>query len=220
LEDTKLLQLDSFYIWISKQLPKTDNQNLLDISCGKGRLVYFAKKRGYVAFGVDISDVALFDMQKTIGESIGILANGERLPIANSSFYYVANIGSIEHYISPDEGIKEIARVLKPEGWALILLPNSYSLLENIWKVIISGDLGDQGQPIERYATIAEWKRILNKNGLKILNILSYNMPIPLTIKDYFWYLKRPKKLIWLFLSFIVPFNLSGCFLFVCKKDV
>jgi len=214
---SELTQMESYYAWIFSLLAPTPGKRFLDVACGQGGLMQVAKKKGIRVYGVDLSDIAVRSANIRLGATLAVVADGEALPFPDNTFEFVTNLGSIEHYLHPDRGIAEIARVLSPTGTACILLPNSYSLLENIWRVLLTGDVGDQGQPVERYATRAQWERMLFENGLDVYKTVRYNFPFPRTIRDCWWYLKHPRKLLWLAASLFVPLNLSGCFAFLCR---
>lgn len=213
-----LTQLTSFYIWALSLLSPKSGTRLLDISCGSGVLLQAGQSRGLGAYGVDLSDRAVVETNTRLRATRAVVADAEALPFAEGAFEFVTNLGSIEHYLHPERGVAEIARVLSAEGRACVLLPNSYSLLENIWTVLLTGDVGDQGQPVERYATRAEWERMLTENGLSVYRTARYNLAFPCTLPDWWWYIRRPRRLLWLVASLCVPLNLSGCFAFLCRK--
>jgi SAM-dependent methyltransferase len=217
--ERELAQLLSYYTWVFSLLPLSGSERFLDVACGEGQLVAIAREYGLLAYGVDISDRAIKSANSILENDDVFVADGERLPFSDESFDLIANLGSLEHYLHPDYGISEIARVLHRDGIACIVLPNSYSLLENIWTVMKTGDVGDQNQPVERYATRLEWVRLLSGNGLSVYKTLSYNLTVPHNRADWLWYLRHPKKLLWLAASLFVPHNLSGCFLFLCHRQ-
>lgn len=213
-----LTQLPSYYLWALSLLSPTPQGRLLDISCGRGVLLQVARDRGLCSYGVDLSDRAVRETNARLGATLAVVADAESLPFPDRAFEFVANLGSVEHYLRPERGIVEMARVLSAEGKALVLVPNSYSLLENIWQVFLSGDVGDQGQPMERYATRAQWEQLLADNGLSVRRTVRYNLTVPRTWSDLWWYVQRPRKLLWLLASLFVPLNLSGCFAFLCDR--
>ncbi len=134
----------------------------MDIATGEGRLPVLALKFGLKAFGTDF---AISGLRKGIKENSApgwFTADGEQLPVSDHSIDYVTHIGSLEHYLDPIRGAQEIARVLKPGGKACILLPNAFGLFGNIQYVAKTGDVFDDGQPLQRYATRREWERLLS----------------------------------------------------------
>lgn len=210
---------DSFYLWILSLLQLTKEGKFLDISCGEGRLIHFAYMKGFISIGTDFSLSALRKAKSETPMARWVVADAEKLPFPNNEFHYISNIGSIEHYSNPSVGVSEIARVLHPSGIALILLPNSFSLLGNIKHVAIKGEVFDDGQPIQRYNTLIGWKNFLERNGLKIKNIVKYEMERPRTLKDFTWFIKKPNKILHLFVSLLLPTTLANCFVFICIKS-
>lgn len=210
--------LDSFYLWLISLLKASPGEKLLDISTGEGRLVALARRNGLCAVGVDFSTAALKEANKQDPQPWWIVGDGEALPIRNATYDYITHIGSLEHYQNPIAGISEISRVLKPGGIACILLPNSYGLLGNIWNVYKTGDIYDDGQPLQRYNTPQGWQRMLKASDLLPLYIYKYEREWPRTIKDLRWYLYHPAKIVRLFFSFFVPVNLGNCLVYLCKR--
>lgn len=211
--------IDSFYAWILKALSIQPGACLLDISCGVGSLVGLAARAGTRAYGVDFSETAIRIACKKVAQGYFVVADGERLPYPDNCFDYVTSIGSLEHYLHPEKGVREIARVLKPEGRCCILLPNTFSLLGNIWVAFRTGKTFDDGQPIQRYAARFEWQDLLETNGLKVIKTLKYERAWPRSLEDLKWYLSHPKDIARLFLGPFVPLNLANYFVFICKPS-
>lgn len=214
-----LMQRDSYYMWLISLLQAKSHQTLLDISCGQGRLVTLAQQMGLQATGLDFAFDAIKQGQiacKNAGWSVG---DGERLPIANQSMDYVTHIGSLEHYINPQVGASEITRVLKKDGKACILLPNAFGLMGNIKYVWQKGDIFDDGQPLQRYATLNAWIKLLETEGLRVEKTIGYGeVEWPRTRRDALWYLGHPQKVVRYVLHLLTPINLSNHFVFICTR--
>jgi SAM-dependent methyltransferase len=216
--DDGILQRDSFYLWLTELLHPQPGKLLLDISCGQGRLVRFAQARGLRAIGMDFAEDAVrIGIREESPESGWAVADGERLPIADRSVDYVTHIGSLEHYQDPQQGLSEIRRVLKPDGAACILLPNSFGLFGNIKHVMATGEIFDDGQPLQRYNTRGGWLEMIRKAGLGEYDLVKYEREWPRTARDLFWYLKSPKKIARLFAAWFIPVNLANCLVFLCR---
>ena len=218
-EEIGVQQSDSFYLWLLELLNVRPNQTLLDISCGQGNLVRFAWERNIRAIGIDLSEVGLQIAMRQSGQTSFAAADAQLLPVASHSFDFVTNIGSIEHYLDPAMGVQEIARVLKPDGLACILLPNTYSLLGNIKHVVQTGDVYQGFQPIERYHTLNGWRRLLTENGLRPIKTVKYEKVSPRTSADTWWYLRHPPKLLHLLLTPLIPLALANCFVYLCRRQ-
>ncbi len=212
-------QMDSFYLWLVSLLKAPRGSMLLDISCGEGRLISLAHLHGLRAVGVDFAASAIRQARAQDAHPDWVIGDGEQLPILRDSYDFVTHIGSLEHYQDPMAGILEISRVLRPGGIACILLPNSYGLLGNITHVFKTGDIFDDGQPLQRYNTRRGWQKMLETSGLKPFKVIRYELPWPRTFPDMLWYLGHPLKLFHLILSVLVPLNLANCLVYLCRRE-
>ncbi len=53
-----------------------------------------------------------------------VRGDAENLPFRDSTFDAVISAGSIEYWPDPQKGVSEMHRVVKPDGWAVIIGPN------------------------------------------------------------------------------------------------
>jgi 2-polyprenyl-3-methyl-5-hydroxy-6-metoxy-1,4-benzoquinol methylase len=221
-KSTGILHRDSVYRWLISLLNPQHEHKLLDISCGEGRLTEIANSMGLNAFGMDFAYSAIQKGQMDYPQNNWAVADGEFLPILSETLDYVTHIGSLEHYEHPWQGASEIARVLKPEGRACILLPNIFGLTGNIRYVIKKGDVFDDGQPLQRYATRKYWENLLMDGGLEIIDLVGYEgsmVVFPRLWSDWVWFIQHPLRFIRLILSIFIPINLSNHFVFICKRS-
>ncbi len=210
--------LRSFYLWLLDLIRPEPGRRLLDVACGQGDLHTLARARGVEAYGLDLAETALRAGRRRGGEGF-LLADGERLPFPGACFDYVTNIGSLEHFPDPLQGVREMARVLRPGGEAWVLLPNTYSILGNVWTALRQGRSGEDHQPIQRYAARREWEEVLEEGGLRVRRVVKYERERPRTREDLLWYLRHPKPLVRLLLTPFVPLNWASCFVFQCVKE-
>jgi len=216
--DRGILHQDSFYLWLIGLLRPQAGKRLLDISCGEGRLVVLAKQQRLQAFGMDFAIEGLRRVNASVGGSGWAVADGEGLPLPDKCVDYVTHIGSLEHYINPDLGAKEIARVLRDDGQACILVPNAYGLLGNVLHVMRWGEIFDDGQPVQRYATRKNWENLLQQGGLRVDKTIRYGeLNLPRTPSDVLWMLRRPHKIVRFLISPLIPVNLANDFVFLCS---
>lgn len=214
----EIRHLVSFYQWLLDLLDPLPGRCLLDISCGVGSLPRLAAQAGLRAHGVDFSEVALRIAHREAPAIYWVVADGERLPYPDAYFDYITNIGSLEHYVHPEAGVREIARVLKPDGRACILLPNTFGILGNVWTALRTGRTFDDGQPIQRYAARLEWQELLEAGGLRVVRTLKYEQAWPRNFADVLWYLGHFKAIVRLFLGYLVPLNWANYFVYLCKR--
>jgi SAM-dependent methyltransferase len=211
-------QSTSFYLWIQDLLALKPGQTYLDVSCGRAQLTTLARVQGANAHGLDLSYAALRSGRNAGYGGHLITGNSQQLPYASESFDVVSNIGSLEHYLDMDMAVQQMSRVLKPGGRAIVLVPNSFSLLHNIWIALRDGRTNIDQQPIQRYATRLEWQTLLEENGLVVDKTLKYELETPRTGADWGNYVRHPKKMVRLALRPFVPLNLAFCFVFLCHK--
>jgi SAM-dependent methyltransferase len=115
--------------------------------------------------------------------------------------------------------VREMARVLKPNGRAVVLVPNTFSLLNNIWIALRQGRTSiDPYQPIQRYGARYERQELLEDNGLVVQKTIKYDRVKPRTRNELKTLLSHPKELARLILAPFVPLNLAFCFVFICHK--
>jgi SAM-dependent methyltransferase len=209
---------DSFYAWLVGLMKITPGTRLLDISCGEGSLGRLAARPGVTAYGLELSEVALRVGKADNPQQRFTAGNAQCLPYATDTFDRVANIGSLEHYLDPAQGASEMARVLRTDGLACVLLPNIYSLLDNVWYAFREGRTAEDNQPIQRYAARYEWQDLLEANGLVVEKTVKYEREFPTRWADVGYYLARPKALVRLAVTPFLPLNLASCFVYLCRK--
>jgi SAM-dependent methyltransferase len=209
---------DSFYKWVLHLLRPRAGQTLLEVSCGQGVLMRWAAKQGLRVVGLDLSRSALAQAVQQAPLAVSTLGDAERLPFPDDEFDYVTNIGSLEHYFHPHLAVREMARVLRAEGLAVIHLPNSFGLFGNVLHVWRTGDVFDDGQPLQRYGTYVQWHRLLELNGLRVIRTVKQERVWPRTWQDLGWYALRPHKLVRMLLALPVPRNLSSFLVYLCRK--
>lgn len=217
--DTRdLLMRDSFYLWLVELLHPSPDGLLVDISCGQGKLVELATVRGLRAVGVDFSYRGLLKAQAAAPAAAWVAGDGEQLPIADRTVDYVTHIGSLEHYEHMALGAREIGRILKPGGRACVLVPNAFGLLGNVRYVQYYGEIFDDGQPLQRYATRQTWAALLEQNGLEIERVLAYGeVDRPRTRRDLVWMARHPQKIVRGVLAALTPVNLANHLVFLCR---
>lgn len=106
--------------------------------------------------------------------------------------------------------LKEIVRVLKPNGLCCFVLPNSY-FVKDIYFVLREGRSPSQrgGQMLERFRTRMEWQDLLENNFLRTVRVYKYNPE---------WEKKSVGILIYRIFRPFIPLNLSYCFVFICMR--
>lgn len=210
-------QVPSRYLWLLSLLKARPGQWLLDVSSGNGYMLKAAADHGLKAFGLELSLVGILESRERAPSAPAICGDAEHLPFASHMFDFVTNIGSLEHYLHPPLSVAEMARVLKPGGLALILVPNAYGLVGNVKHVWRHGDVFIDDQPVQRYATRNAWARLLEGNGLVVERVIGYERELPRTWPDFMWLAMHPLKLLRALLAPLMPTNLADSLIFFCR---
>src|SRR5205823_1097758 len=82
-----------------------------------------------------------------------VQADGTALPVADASVDRLFCDGALEHFPDPTRGLREMARILRPGGRGLLIVPNFYVKTE---------------QPLEFRASYWNWKRKIEAAGLVV----------------------------------------------------
>lgn len=100
------------------------DKKILDIGCANGLFGKELEKLGGKVTGIDISEKAIKLAKKNISEAKVVDLNEGKLPFADNSFDTIVASEVLEHLFAPEELLKEIKRILKSDGVAVITAPN------------------------------------------------------------------------------------------------
>lgn len=105
------------------------SKKILELGTGAGETMIEIKKRGHQIEGIDI-----FPNKELLEKGYKIIKHdlNKGLPYKNNSFDIIIALEVLEHLYNPFEMMKEIKRVLKPNGYAIISMPNSASVFSRI----------------------------------------------------------------------------------------
>lgn len=117
--------------YIKQQKLDSQNVKILDIGCGSGRIGKKIAEKGYNVVGLDFSSEAI---KKAL--EIGIHAKwcnlDEGIPEEDNFFDVVWAGDIIEHVFDPINLLKEVNRVLKSDGIAIMTIPSDVGLISRI----------------------------------------------------------------------------------------
>ena len=103
--------------------------NLLDIGAGTGDFLLVAKQNGWNAIGIEPSEKA-----KAIAQQKGVELKSNLSEFQDHSFDLITMWHVLEHVPNLENQIKELQRLLKPNGSIIIAVPNFKSFDANYYQ--------------------------------------------------------------------------------------
>lgn len=154
-------------------------ERVLDIGCGDG---IFSTKYSKNVIAMDIAKEAAAHTEAPFSTG-----NALSLPFKSSSFDKVYCQEVVEHF--PDQSyvktaIREIFRVLKPGGSAIISTPNENSLVGMI-RSLYKGYKEPPGSIHTSMVSLHALRKICKKEGFVIEKTFAYLLPLPFPKYDY-----------------------------------
>ena len=201
----KMKQIDVFL----NDIPKA--YKILDLGCGEGDLVEKYCKLGYNIIGLDLNYSSDFVKKGDIRHT----------PFENGEFDVVLCLDVLEHlnFLDQDLALKEIHRILKMDGNAILALPNLAHFISRI-SFMLSGNL-IRTSSIGRYPgdrPINEFINLITQNNFYIRKRMGI-VPTLLIPSILTWYF--PNRVLWIHriinILFAYP-NLCFLNLIHCKK--
>ncbi len=177
--DYSLKYLD-FMRNIEKDLPP--HSKILEPGCGTGQTLTLLSDR-HETFGLDISRAALSLAQNSCKNPV--LGSIFNIPFRNNTFDLVYNSGVIEHFRDPHnvEAIKEMARITKPSGKVIIIVPNTlcfwYMTGKHVAVMLKNFEFGYE----ENYSP-ARLEQAINRAGMKVEKIFGLQALPPMATND------------------------------------
>jgi SAM-dependent methyltransferase len=164
-----------------------NDKKILDVGCGPGVTLKFLAKKNKI-LGLDLVDEYL-SMAKENGYYKTIKCNVEDgLSFNSSTFDIVVCTDLIEHVFDTEFVGKEIYRVLKDDGYAILNVPN-HNVLDRRFNFLLGKginvhrDVEDWNYFHIRFFTWDSWNKYLKKIGFKIVEF--YPVPAVIPIPNF-----------------------------------
>lgn len=108
-------------------------EKILEAGCGDGAVILCLQQiYGVEGFGVDFAETAerqaVEAMRQSQSDFNFSVADIRNMPFPDGFFDKVVCLGVVEHMSDPVPALRELRRVLKRDGCAVIMTPNSFSL--------------------------------------------------------------------------------------------
>jgi SAM-dependent methyltransferase len=115
---------------------------VLDAGCGVGRDSWqMASKNGAQVWSIDLSWEGVRKTQERVrsfANAIVLQGDVEHLPFQAEAFDFVYSFGVLHHLPSPQEGFKELIRVLKPGGLLALYVYEDFSTRSRFERVVLN----------------------------------------------------------------------------------
>jgi ubiquinone/menaquinone biosynthesis C-methylase UbiE len=108
----------------------------VDIGCSTGFIADELQRAGASVTGLDIDEPGLAAARERFGERVSFVnAPGDAIPMADASVDIVVFNHIYEHVVDPDAVMRDIRRVLKPDGVVYLGLGNRLGIVEPHYKL-------------------------------------------------------------------------------------
>ena len=98
---------------------------VLDVGCGTGHLAAELARRGYDTWGTDLSQGMVDYAREHYNRDRFQVADIEKIPFPDNFFDGIVCLGVMEYLVTDENALREMWRVLKPGGRAVITTPSS-----------------------------------------------------------------------------------------------
>lgn len=164
-------------------LPYIKNKKVLDIGCWTGQYEQLASKYTKSITGIDPGIEAIKTAKRLVPKAKFFVGDALNLKFKDNSFDTVTIMDVIEHIPKNTEGLclKEIKRVLKPNGYLIISTPNTHLL-----SILLDPAFFLLGH---RHYSENKLRKLLSMTGFKVLRVKKAGgiTRITTTLLEYFF---------------------------------
>lgn len=126
------------------QMVEETGGRILDIGSADGTFtkVIIEKSKAQKVIGIDVLEKSVSYAKRRFARSKKVsfrVADAHKLPFPDRSFDAVFCLETMEHVEDPQKVVSEMFRVLKDDGYAVVLVPNENLLFRSLWPVWLIG---------------------------------------------------------------------------------
>ncbi len=113
-----------------RHVPKGDTR-VLDAGCGEGRLAELIAEKGFEVTGFDDSEASIAQARARLPEAKFWVGTMDQIKLEDSSVDAVVSGEVLEHLDDDKAAVREMFRILKPGGTAVVSVPGS----QRLWSI-------------------------------------------------------------------------------------
>lgn len=195
--DKKLIEyINQRMLFLSKFIkPKS---KILDIGCGNGLFLEFARKQNFKSYAMDISTSIVREMQQ---RHFVVYKSLEEIPV--NFFDVITFFDVIEHIRKPQQFIRVIKGKLKKSDIIMLTTPNCKGITAKVRpNVLTKTKTGYSDHPV--LFNINSLRKFLEKEGFKVL-LVNTDILMPWCYSKNILFRKTINKIVYLALSPFLP---------------
>jgi SAM-dependent methyltransferase len=150
---------------VARRFGPLTGKAVLDVACGTGGwLAWFHEHGARTVAGIDLSGKAIQACLRRLPDGEFHCGPAEVLPFPSTAFDIVTCMGSLEHFLDKPAALAEMRRVLKPDGFIVLLVPNAGFLTRRL------GLYGGTQQKAVREDVLSldAWQQLFGEAGLRV----------------------------------------------------
>jgi len=135
------------------------------------RILQWVRGQGAAVYGVDISEPTVRQAGAGFPDADlrAAVADVRSLPFRNGSFDAIYSMGTIEHFRDPETALREMYRVLRPGGRAVVGVPNRWDPFLRPLLAAVLQAVGLYGYGYERSFSRRAFRRMLQSAGFDVV---------------------------------------------------
>lgn len=166
----------SYNQYLSDYVQVKDNDKVLDVACGNGRLLKMISGKARIeAFGIDVSEEMIKVAEKENNNISFKVCEANKTPFEDNMFDIITVCCAFHHFIDPAGFMTEAYRILKSKGKLIIADPTAPIIIRQIENIIVPrSNMGDvkiyNQREMKQFFQNANFKEIVyNQAGLRML---------------------------------------------------